>query len=115
MSPLDHPCPPETSSISPETSLEPPMNAHFDPKHVINPFAAPIQQTLADVLAAVLASNLSQVQKRDQASAVKRIGELCRKDLGDVLADIAALRDLVQRLDPTAVDFKPKPISHKTW
>jgi hypothetical protein len=70
------------------------MNAHFDPKHVINPFAAPIQQTLADVLAAVLASNLPQVQKRDQASAVKRIGKLCRKDLGDVLADIAALRDL---------------------
>jgi integrase len=91
------------------------MNAHFDPKHVINPFTAPIQHTLADVHAAVLASTLPQVQKRDQASAVKRIGELCRKDLGDIPADIAALRDLVQRLDPTAVDFKPKPIAHKTW
>jgi hypothetical protein len=91
------------------------MNAHFDPKHVINPFASPIQQTLADVLAAVVASNLPRVQKRDQASAVKRIGALCRKDLGDIPADIAVLRDLVQRLDPTAVDFKPKPLSHKTW
>ena len=33
------------------------MNAHFDPNHVLNPFTPPIQQTLADVLAAVLASN----------------------------------------------------------
>ena len=27
----------------------------------------------------------------------------------------SALRELVQRLDPTAVDFKPKPLSRKTW
>jgi integrase len=91
------------------------MNAHFDPKHVLNPFASPIQKTLADVLAAIVASNLPEVQKRDQASSVKRLGELCRKDLSDIPADRTALRELVQKLNPTAIDFKPKPMSRKTW
>jgi integrase len=91
------------------------MNAYFDPRHAVNPFASPTHQTLADVLAAVMASPLSAIQKRDQASSVRRFAKLCRQDLSDIPADITVLRERLQGLNPTAVDFKPRPISLKTW
>ena len=52
------------------------MNAPFDLKNLINPFAIPSKKTLADVAQHVAAADLPAVRKRDLLSSLHRISRL---------------------------------------
>ena len=64
------------------------MNAPFDLKNLINPFAIPPKKTLADVAKQVLAADLPAVRKRDLLWAVRRISRLSGKPLSTIPADV---------------------------
>ena len=87
------------------------MNAPFDLKNIINPFAVTPTKTLADVFKQVQAAELPVVRKRDLLWALRRIRSLCGKPLSEIPADLNALRALLAELQTKAA-HRLKP---KTW
>ena len=87
------------------------MNAPFDLKNLINPFAIPPKKTLADVAQQVAAADLPAVRKRDLLSALRRIRGLSGKPLTAIAADVEFLQVLLAELQGKAAHR----LKSKTW
>ena len=87
------------------------MNAPFDLKNIINPFAIPRREALAGVAQRVAAADLAAVRKRDLLWALRRISRLSGKPLSMIPADVDSLRMLLAELQARGA-HRLKP---KTW
>jgi integrase len=63
---------------------------------------APSRTSLADVIALIAASALSDIQKRDQSSAVRTVARLLNAKPADISADPGRLRRKLERIAPEA-------------
>jgi integrase len=87
------------------------MNAPFDSKNIVNPFALPSPLTLADVVEEIAAAPLPPAKKRDLLWGLRLAGKVLVAPLCSIPAVLASLGErlaAVQR--PSAGRLKPK-----TW
>lgn len=89
------------------------MNAPFDLKDSINPFAVQPRKTPAYVIQEVAAADLPAFRKRDLLSALRRLSELSHSPPSTIPADVELIRVLVadMQADP-AHPLKPKTRSN---
>jgi len=88
------------------------VNAHFDPKDLLNPFIAPVPASLADVSERVRASDLSPIRKRDLLSALRVASSLSQSELGQIPADPQLLRERLSAVDRCAARLSAKSLSN---
>jgi integrase len=87
------------------------MNAPFDPKKVVNPFALPSPPTLADVVEMIAAAALPSTKKRDLLWGLNLVKKVVSAPLSSLPADLPALRErLAAAQEQNAHRVKPK-----TW